>query len=159
MTAPAQTDSEWEGWQERLRDELSGLGDGDAVTLTIRPLTPAPAPAPIASRPRRRRRTGTTRTPPPDVFVQARLVAGRLALECIGDTEWEGVTDLTAAQQRGLAALGWERDPADPTFTRTYDPDAVPWSEAAVLLVASLRDVLGVGAPGDVELRRARSHA
>lgn len=163
MAAEDPSDEEWDGWQVRLRHELSGLGAAEALTLMIRPPAPvaestSPEPTtPRSGRWRRPRAADATPAPALDVFVQARLVAGRLALECIGDTEWEGETTLTAAQQQHLAALGWERDGADPTFSRTYDPEVAPWSEAAALLTTSLRDVLGAAMPADVELRRARS--
>ena len=45
--------------------------------------------------------------PVPDVFLQARPVEGLLALECIGDAEFEGVTDLTTRQLDTLVALGY----------------------------------------------------
>lgn len=156
MTTPVGPVAEWEQWQARVHDELADLGAGEAVTVTIRPQAPAIAKQGTRWRPRRAAQAATTAS---EAFLQARLVAGQLAVECIGDTEWEGVTTLTAAQQRGLSALGWERDGADPTFSRTYDEEAAPEAEAAALLVRSLRDVLGAQSPTDVELRRTRSQA
>jgi hypothetical protein len=154
MTTPVYPGAEWEEWQARVRDELSDLGAGEAVTVTIRPQAPAISRRGPRWRPRRAAKAATTA---PEVFIQARIVAGQLAVECIGDTEWEGVTTLTAGQQQGLSALGWEREGADPTFSRTYDQEATPDGEAATLLVRSLRDVLGAASPTDVELRRTRS--
>jgi hypothetical protein len=154
MATPVGPDAEWEEWQARVRDELSDLGAGEAVTVTIRPQAPAISKQGPRWRPRRAAKSATAS---PEVFSQARIVAGQLAVECIGDTEWEGVTTLTAAQQQGLAALGWERDGADPTLSRTYDEEVAPGAEAAALLVTSLRGVLGAASPTDVELRRTRS--
>jgi hypothetical protein len=153
MATPVGPDAEWEEWQARVRDELSDLGAGEAVTVTIRPQAPAISKQGPRWRPRRAAKSATAS---PEVFIQARIVAGQLAVECIGDTEWEGVTTLTAAQQQDLAALGWERDGADPTLSRTYE-EAAPGAEAAALLVTSLRGVLGAASPTDVELRRTRS--
>ena len=86
----------------------------------------------------------------PDVFVQARRLEGVLALECIGDTEFEGLTDLSRDQQPALAALGWERQGGEPEFSRTFtDGEA-----AAGLVHASLTEVLGAATPADVDIRR-----
>ena len=87
----------------------------------------------------------------PDVFVQVRRLEGVLALECIGDTEFEGVTDLSRDQQAALAALGWERQGRQPEFSRTFTDGAA----AARLVHASLTEVLGASTPADVDLRRA----
>jgi hypothetical protein len=155
------TDETWDSWRDRLSDTLAGMGSSDWVTMAVRPGVRAPDPTPSKRRSRWRRRNGAdpsaTRPVPPDVFVQARLVTDRLALECIGDTEWEGLTDLTEAQQRELVALGWHRDGDDPTFSLTYDPAANPWAEAAALLTTSLRDVLGATTPTDIDLRRSQA--
>ena len=87
----------------------------------------------------------------PDVFVQARRLEGVLALECIGDTEFEGLTDLTREAQEALEGLGWTRDGDEPEFSRAFDRAA----EAAELLRASLAQVLGAVTPADVDIRRA----
>ena len=87
----------------------------------------------------------------PDVFVQARRLEGVLALECIGDTEFEGLTDLTREAQEALEGLGWTRDGDGAEFSRAFDRAA----EAAELLRASLAQVLGAATPADVDIRRA----
>ena len=66
-------------------------------------------------------------------------------LECIGDAEFEGLSDLSAGPPSQLVALGWEQDVQDPTFSKTYS-----WGEsgaAAGLLARSLREVLGASGP------------
>jgi len=83
--------------------------------------------------------------------VQARRLEGVLALECIGDTQFEGLTDLTSDQQAALADLGWEREGDEPEFSRALDGAA----EAAGLLRASLAGVLGAATAADVDIRRA----
>jgi hypothetical protein len=99
-----------------------------------------------------------------DVFLQARLLEGVLALECIGDTEFEGLSDLSTEQEQALVALGWEQQGRQPAFERTYaidgeDPAAGTSSEttteAARLLRQSLERVLGAVSPADVVLRRS----
>jgi hypothetical protein len=89
----------------------------------------------------------------PDVFLQARPVEGMLALECIGDAEFEGITDLTAHQQEALVTLGWERDGDDPHFNATFGVSET--ADAADLLAASLRGVLGADSPARVDVRRS----
>jgi hypothetical protein len=74
-----------------------------------------------------------------------------LALECIADTQFEGLTDLTSDQQAALADLGWEREGRDPEFSRTFTDGAA----AARLVHASLTEVLGAATPADVDIRRA----
>ena len=82
-----------------------------------------------------------------------RRLEGVLALECIGDAEFEGLTDLTQHQQETLLTLGWEREGNDPDFSATF---AVAESDdAAELLAASLRGVLGAGSPPSVDVRRS----
>lgn len=162
MTTPEHADESWSSWQERLSDDLGRLAPGDWITLTTGARTPAPPATPTRPRSKWRRSRAAdpeTRPAPPDVFLQARLLEDRLALECIGDTEWEGLTDLTAGQQRALVELGWEQDGAEPTFSITYDPADEPWREAAALLADSLRDVLGAASPSDLDLRRSAQRA
>jgi hypothetical protein len=59
-----------------------------------------------------------------DVFLQARRVGGVLAVECISDTEFEGLSDLTREQEQALVALGWGQDGHEPAFHRTYAHDS-----------------------------------
>ena len=37
------------------------------------------------------------------------VVEGVLALECISDTEFEGLSDLSTEQEQALVGLGWEQ--------------------------------------------------
>jgi hypothetical protein len=87
----------------------------------------------------------------PDVFVQARRLGSVIALECIADTEFEGLTDLTGEQQQALLALGWQVDD-EPDLSRTFPVGDLA---AAQLLRASLEGVLGAGSPAEVDVRRA----
>jgi hypothetical protein len=144
----------WEAWTTRIAGELDALADDEWLTVTVH--VGSRASSTYAAGPGRRswRRGGSRAAPParvPDVFVQARRVEGVLALECIGDTEFEGVTELTREEQAALVALGWGREGTEPELSRTFERA----SDAARLLRASLSDVLGAGSPSDVDLRRA----
>ncbi len=147
----------WESWAARVAGELARLGPDDWMTFVVH-VDSAAAVAERRAQARRGWRRALAPPPPPprvpDVFLQARPVEGVLALECIGDAEFEGITDLTVQQQKTLTTLGWERDGADPRFSATFDAAEV--DDAADLLAASLRGVLGAGSPGRVDVRRNR---
>jgi len=131
----------WDQWTVRVAAQLGGLADGEWLTITAGSDRTAggsaPAPGPrgssppdAADAPARRRRwsrrrasggdSAAAREPVVDVFLQARLVGGVLALECIGDTEFEGLSDLSTEQEQALVALGWEQQGREPDFERTY---------------------------------------
>ncbi|GAA5019318.1 hypothetical protein GCM10023258_06860 [Terrabacter aeriphilus] len=159
MTDPLE--ETWEAWTSRLGADLADLAADDWVTFSVRAPSPAPSPDAGSPAPRARRRfrggrrdDGAARAsgaPVPDVFVQVRRLESVLALECIGDTQFEGLTDLTPTQQSALEALGWARAGDDPEFdVALTDGDA-----AAALVAESLRTVLGASAPADVDVRRA----
>jgi hypothetical protein len=115
------------------------------------------------------------RGPVADVFLQARRLGEVLALECISDTEFEGLSDLSPDQEQALVALGWEQDGHAPAFLRTFtmggdagaadvgaaaSPAESPGpAESATLAAHLLRDsldrVLGATSPDDVVLRRS----
>jgi hypothetical protein len=163
----------WEQWTSRVAGELADLAEGEWLTLTAASTAASgPHPSshgtdpPVARSPERARRwslrrdsstrAGNGRDSRGDVFVQARRLDGVLALECISDTEFEGLSDLTAQQQQALVALGWEPDEPGPSLHRSYpraDADSAP--EAATLLRDSLRQVLGHPSPDDLVLRRS----
>ena len=148
----------WEAWTTRIAADLAALTEDDWMTFTVH----VPSQASIAyagtRAPRGWHRSGgrpggRSGGPAgvPDVFVQVRRLEGVLALECIGDTEFEGLTDLSRDQQSALAELGWERQGREPEFSRTLtDGEA-----AAGLVHASLTEVLGAATPADVDIRRA----
>ncbi|WP_020142087.1 hypothetical protein [Terracoccus sp. 273MFTsu3.1] len=146
----------WESWTSRVAADLAALTDDDWLTFTVH--VPSQASSTYAAERAPRWRRGRARPAPhgrvPDVFVQARRLEGVLALECIGDTEFEGLTDLTSEAQEALVGLGWTRDGAEPEFSRAVDQAA----EAAELLRASLTQVLGAATPADVDVRRAPRH-
>ena len=156
----------WEAWTARIAADLAALTEDDWMTFTVH----VPSQASIAyagtRAPRGWRRSGARSggrsgggsgglsggpARVPDVFVQVRRLEGVLALECIGDTEFEGLTDLSRDQQSALAGLGWERQGREPEFSRTFTDGAA----AAVLVHASLTEVLGAATPADVDIRRA----
>ena len=175
----------WEQWTSRIAGELTDLTEGEWLTITPAsggsaggstgasgsPGSPPPYAAGAPARERRwtlRRSASTASNAAPqpvvDVFLQARLLEGVLALECIGDTEFEGLSDLSTEQEQALVALGWEQQGRQPAFERTYaidgeDPAAGTSSEttteAARLLRQSLERVLGAVSPADVVLRRS----
>lgn len=148
-------DETWAAWTARIAADIAALIEDDWLTFAVR--VPSQASSTYAAERAPRWRRGRARPAPPtrvpDVFCQVRRLEGVLALECIGDTEFEGLTDLTAAQQSALAHLGWERDGAEPEFSRTFAADES--GAAAGLLRASLEGVLGAASPGDVDVRRA----
>ena len=150
----------WEVWTARIAADLAALTEDDWMTFTVH----VPSRASIAyagtRAPRGWRRSGArsggqsaVQAHVPDVFVQARRLEGVLALECIGDTEFEGLTDLSREQQSALAGLGWEREGREPEFSRTFTDGAA--AAAAGFVHASLTGVLGAETPADVDMRRA----
>jgi hypothetical protein len=147
-------DETWASWTRRVGGDLAALTDDDWLTFTVHVPSQASSTYAAESTPRGWRRGGARPVRVarvPDVFVQARRLEGVLALECIGDTEFEGLTDLTREQQAALAGLGWVRQGDEPEFSRAFDRAA----EAAELLRASLTEVLGATTPADVDIRRA----
>ncbi len=143
-----------------MAGDLAALTGSEWLSLTPVPRTPqTTSSAEAPARRWRRRRTPTAAGPVPEVFLQARVVEGVLALEMIGDTEFEGLTDLTAAQLSALVAAGWEQQGTDPTFSRTFardgDGDGDGADAAARLLSATLHGVLRIEDPASVELRRS----
>ena len=153
----------WPGWTTRIAADLDALGEGDWLTFVVRASAPSPSPYAAAPAPRRWRRRGdraVTPTRVPDVLVQARVIEGVLALECITDTEFEGLSDLTREDESALTALGWVRDRGGSELSRVFGSPTEgaghgpgPGREAAELLCSSLGDVLGAGSPDDVDLR------
>ena len=187
MSAGAAAES-WEQWTSRVAAELGDLTEGEWLTVTAATdastgaLGTAGGSLPYAAgAPGRERRWSLRRSssassahpaPVADVFFQARLLEGVLALECISDTEFEGLSDLSTAQEQALVALGWERDGHGPDFHLTYALDtehteASPTpaagegaaTEAARLLRQSLEQVLGARSPADVVLRRSAARS
>jgi len=132
---PDPLDETWDAWTSRVATDLAALDDDDWVTFTVH--VQSQASSTYAAE---RAREGT----------RGRL-EGLLALECIGDTEFEGLTDLTRDQQAALTALGWGREGDEPEFSRAFDSA----TDAAGLLRASLARVLGASTPADVDIRRA----
>lgn len=163
--SPEHPEESWPSWQQRIGAELAALADSGFVTLAATPGEPSEADD--SSNPPRqgwRRRltrgrgsalTGSTASASAttEVLLQARVLDGVLALECIGDTEFEGLSELTSAQQRQLVDLGWEQDGNDPTFSTTFA--LVEADTAAVLLERSLREVLGAQRPSQVDTRHS----
>ena len=168
MNAAAAPES-WAQWTSRVAAELAGLTEGEWLTLTAAqgvgggvtraPDDTMPYAAGSAERERRwslrRRRTagqGGGSSAMPDVFVQARLLEGVLALECISDTEFEGLSDLTSEQEQALVALGWEQERHGPAFHRTFTmhPKAKDaGAGAGAAQGASATEATGTGASED----------
>jgi hypothetical protein len=149
-------DETWGAWTARIAVDIAALTEDDWLTLAVRVPSRASSTYAAGRTPRGWRRGRARSAPPtrvPDVFCQVRRLEGVLALECIGDTEFEGLTDLTVSQQSALADLGWERDGAEPEFSRAFGLDES--AAAAGLLRASLEGVFGAGSPADVDVRRA----
>jgi hypothetical protein len=151
MTEPPEPHPEepWDAWTRRVAADLAGLPEGGFETFTVH--VDATTTPPGAPRRRRRRRAASSPPPAPDVFLQVRRLEGVLALECIGDPEFEGISTLSSDAVAALVSLGWERDDSSPDLMRVLPPEAV--DEAAALLASSLRDVLGATAPSAVDRR------
>ena len=150
--APDPLEETWEAWTHRVAADLAALEDDEWVTFTVHVQSQASSAYAAERTTRGWRRIFAPPGHParvPDVFVQARRLGDVVALECIADTEFEGLTDLTTAQQRALLELGWETD--DPGLSRTF---AVGDPAAAALLQASLETVLGADSPAEVDVRR-----
>jgi len=144
----------WEAWTARIGADLAALTEDDWMTFTVHVPSQTTSAYAGTRAPRGWRRSGGrsgARTRVPDVFVQVRRLDGVLALECIADTEFEGVTDLSPEQQAALAGLGWEREGRDPEFGRTFTDGR----DAADLVHVSLSEVLGAATPAEVDVRRA----
>ncbi|GAA2740993.1 hypothetical protein GCM10009868_05320 [Terrabacter aerolatus] len=155
----------WAAWTTRLGADLDALAGDDWMTFTVHvasQATQASGAYAGTRAPRGWRRSGArsrarsgarsgARTRVPDVLVQARRLEGVIALECIGDTEFEGLTDLTHDEQSALSGLGWEREGREPEFSRTFTDGAA----AARLVQASLTEEIGADTPADVDVRRA----
>ncbi|MFM6851746.1 MAG: hypothetical protein ACKOVB_21845 [Terrabacter sp.] len=158
MTDPLDPlDETWEAWTARVAADLAALDDDEWVTFTVHVQSRASSAyaaerAPTRHRGRRRARSAGGDAPRvPDVFLQARRLGELVAFECIADTEFEGLTDLTREQQRALVELGWEVDD-EPDLSRTC---ALGDAVGARLLRATLEGVLGAATPADVDVRRA----
>jgi hypothetical protein len=149
----------WEAWTARIAAHLAALTEDDWLTFAVHVPSRAESTYAAERAARGRRRGRRPGQPPrvPDVFVQARSLGGVLALECIGDTEFEGLTDLTREAQETLVRLGWLRDGEEPEFSRTFGGDGTHEAApaAAALLAATLSGVLGAARPADVDVRRA----
>ncbi|MDN5791144.1 MAG: hypothetical protein L0H25_09800 [Micrococcales bacterium] len=184
MNAPEHPDESWDRWSARLADSLGELTEEGWLTATTHATestastestestesTASTEPTASTKSTHGRERTprtwrrllgrGSPATPEPEcdvpeAFLQARLLHGLIALECIADTEFEGLSDLTEDQVRRLVALGWEHSEDRPDLSRTFEPSET--TAAAALLTASLRDVLRARTPADVDLRRSAS--
>lgn len=156
---PDHPEESWESWVVRIAADLAALAEGGFATYAAQPAVDAgrdrPAPAGRGWRRRRGSRMPPASEKPPtsEVLLQAQVLEGVLALECIGDTEFEGLSDLSTGQRRRLVELGWEQDGLEPTFSQTYSLEES--GAAADLLARSLREVLGATRPSQVETRHA----
>jgi hypothetical protein len=153
-------DETWETWNTRIARELAQLSEDGWMTFVVH-VDSGVAVAQEVAKARKgwRRALAPPPHPPvvPDVFMQARRLEGLLALECIGDAEFEGLTDLTDHQQETLLTLGWEREGADPDFSATFEMTEA--EDAADLLAASLRGVLGAATPSRVDVRHSNARS
>ncbi len=145
----------WEGWTRRVAADLTDLSEGAWLTFTVHADAGGTAAEPASPRRSGLFRRGGRReaVSTADVFVQVSRLEGVLALECIVDPEFEGLTALTAAEVEALQALGWELVDDEADLSRVLAPDAV--DEAATLVTATLRDVLRAPAPSAVDRRHA----
>lgn len=157
---PEESGESWGPWVGRVAADLATLADGGFATYAAEAAASSCCDGPAPTRGWWRRRRRASRMPPAfenpptsEVLLQAQVLEGVLALECIGDTEFEGLSDLSSEQQRRLIELGWEQDGLEPTFSQTYSLEES--RAAADLLARSLREVLGAARPGQVETRHS----
>lgn len=144
----------WDHWTRHTEQVLSALGGEGWVAFSVR----VPSRAQVREQAREARR-GWKRVlaappapaPVPEVYLQARVMQGLLAVECIADTEFEGLSTLTGAQHDTLTTFGWEQVPGEVDLSATFALNEV--RDAAELLSASLRGPLGAGSPADVQTR------
>lgn len=154
-----ESEESWESWVGRIAADLAALTVGGFATYAAgaTAVSCCDSPPPTRGWWRRRRASrmpaASGPLPPSEVLLQAQVLEGVLALECIGDTEFEGLSHLSTGQQRRLVELGWDQDGRDPTFSQTYSLEES--GAAADLLARSLREVLGAARPSQVETRHA----
>jgi hypothetical protein len=143
----------WEGWTRRVAADLTDLVEGGWQTFTVHADAGAPAhDRPAARRPGLfRRRPREQPSSPADVFVQVTRLEGVLALECVADTEFEGLTALSSHDVERLVSLGWQAVEGEPDLALVLPPDGA--DDAAALVAATLRDVLGAPTPSAVDRR------
>jgi hypothetical protein len=144
----------WEGWTRRVATDLAALAEGGWETFAVHAdvggaRDEGPATARSSGLFRRRHRGESVSAA--DVFVQASRLEGVLVLECVADPEFEGLTALATHDVEALTALGWETVADEADLGRVLGPDAA--EEAAALVAATLRDVLGATAPSAVDRR------
>src|SRR3954452_4923627 len=107
-------DTGWAEAEQRLREELGDLEDGQFLVLG----EPAGPPGPPRGLLRRRP------APPPTRYVQFRMAGGWVYAECVGSRMFGGDWATTAEQHDGLRALGWlAPGDDDPTGTQPSYPN------------------------------------
>lgn len=162
--ADAELDTtDWAAFETSLATHLARLADQGFVS--IHDGLPLPAAAPESDRPGLLGRLFGKDQSDPDsgVFVQAQRAGDHVYVECVGDRSFGGRHDWTAQQQQQLAHIGWLHDP-ELIGEKVYVPTTPGAPElhgnlpvgdvatAARIMVATLRDVVGVPSPATLDI-------
>lgn len=146
--------SSWSALEHSLAVTLGALREDGFVVVE---------PAAARSQPERRtvlQRLFRTAQVDSGPFVQARAGGGHVYVECVGTRSLGGRHAWTPAQEARLTQVGWVHvllPFGDPVYVPAAEEpdgwlgrDAVP--RAARLMVATMRDVVGVAQPASVDI-------
>lgn len=154
MQPPSVDQSSWSELERSLAATLGSLREDGFVVVE-----------PAAARPQPERRTGLRRLlriakVDGGPFVQARAGDGRVYVECVGTRSLGGRHAWTPTQEARLTQIGWVHVVlpfGDPVYVpAAEDPDG--WLDrdavgrASRLMVATMREVVGVARPASVNI-------
>lgn len=161
MDAAALATSSWSAFETTLALRLGPVGDGEFVSIADGRFVPEPAP----KRGLFGRVFGGDDPVDAGAFVQAQRTGDLLYVECVGSRSFGGRHAFTPQQETELAGLGWVHRPelaGDKVYViDTADPELVghvPVAEkaaAASVMVATMRDVVRVEYPGELDVTSA----
>ncbi|WP_250445830.1 hypothetical protein [Actinotalea sp. C106] len=153
----------WSAVEQELATTLRSLEEGESVVVEV---TGAGRPAVLQERRLLglvRERTGTVHP-----YTQAIRVDDALVAECAGSPRTGGVYPWTPEEEERILALGWlvpdRPDFVVPGYQREWVAgpglgyaEATHTSEAAALMVRTLREVMACTDPADVRVQVNRS--
>lgn len=158
MAAALDTTS-WSAFESTLALRLGEVGDGEFVSIADGRIVPEPAP----KRGLFGRVFGGDEPVDAGAFVQAQRTGDLLYVECVGSRSFGGRHAFSPQQETELDRLGWVHRPelaGDKVYLiGTTDPDLVGHlplgdtaaaASAALLMVATMHDVVGVEHPSEL---------